>query len=87
MHELMPQAYEIEKSFSQESHVPCLLQTPLISTQPSLHIRTFFKTILALGPRIVVVTNGAEGVYVAQSNKIYFHPSLGLEVVSTPWCR
>lgn len=83
MHELMPHAQQSDIKTSQAKHAPSLLQTPLISTQPYVNIRTFFKEILAHGPRIVVVTNGEEGVYVAQPNMLYFHPSLGLEVIST----
>ncbi|TNF69277.1 MAG: carbohydrate kinase family protein [Gammaproteobacteria bacterium] len=37
-------------------------------------LRQFFKVVLGLGPRIVVVTNGSEGVYVATNEKLYFHP-------------
>lgn len=82
MHELTPQEQVADKSFFQESNTPNLLQTSLLTNQ-SFNIRTFFKKIFTYGPRIVVVTNGAEGVYVAQENMIYFHPSLGLEVIST----
>ena len=35
------------------------------------------------GPQVVAVTNGAEGVYVAQGDTIYFHPSLPSDVVCT----
>jgi len=83
MHELMPEKHEENKNFSQGAHTPCLLQTSLLPDQSLFNIRIFFKEILAQGPRIVVVTNGAEGVYVAQENMIYFHPSLELEVIST----
>ncbi|MCF6808473.1 carbohydrate kinase family protein [Thiotrichales bacterium 19S9-12] len=38
-------------------------------------LRQFFKVVLGLGPRIVVVTNGGEGVYVATEDKLYFHPA------------
>lgn len=82
MHELMPEEHTSDRSFSQGPHAPCLLQTTRISDE-SFNIRSFFKEILSQGPCTVVVTNGAEGVYVAQDEKIYFHPSLGLEVVST----
>ncbi len=36
----------------------------------------FAKTVLPLGPSIIVITNGAEGVYVADKKNIYFHPSI-----------
>lgn len=82
MYELIPHSKNDTK-YLQNMHAPCLLQMPLISTEFSFNIRTFFKEILAHGPGIVVVTNGAEGVYVAQSNTIYFHPSLKVDMVST----
>ncbi len=47
------------------------------------NIQQFFKAVLKLGPRIVVVTNGAEGVYVATPEQWYFHPSLPTKVVNT----
>lgn len=47
-------------------------------------LRQFFKEVLNLGPRIVVVTNGSEGVYVATKEKLYFHPPLiKTEVINT----
>ncbi len=39
--------------------------------------------MLKLGPRIVVVTNGGEGVYVATPDKLYFHPSVSTKIVNT----
>ncbi len=81
---LMPHS-QTDKNVSPNTHAPCLLQMPLLPTEPSVDVRTFCKEILAHGPRIVVVTNGAEGVYVAvaQPDRLYFHPSLGPEVIST----
>lgn len=52
----------------------------------SFNVRTFFEKILKRGPSIVVVTNGDEGVYVAENNEvdtIYYHPSLKGDVVNT----
>lgn len=48
-----------------------------------LDVRLFCSTILHSGPRIVVVTNGAEGVYVATDSTLYFHKSPAIPVVST----
>lgn len=39
-------------------------------------INDYFKAIMDKGPSVVVVTNGAEGVYVANKEFIYFHPSI-----------
>ncbi len=43
----------------------------------------FFREIQKQGPRIVVVTNGRDGVYAAKNDTIYFHPALPVNVVST----
>ncbi len=43
----------------------------------------FFQAVLRLGPKVVVVTNGAEGVYAATKDTIYFHPSAPVKVVNT----
>lgn len=37
------------------------------------NLREFFKKVLSLGPNMVVVTNGSEGVYVATHKQLYFH--------------
>lgn len=44
-------------------------------------INDYFKAIIDKGPSIVVVTNGAEGVYVADKEFIYFHPSIKPEKI------
>jgi sugar/nucleoside kinase (ribokinase family) len=50
-------------------------------------LRHYFAEILKRGPKIAVVTNGKEGVYVAHTvahtNELLFHPSLPAEVVNT----
>lgn len=46
-------------------------------------LRDFFAEALNLGPHTVVVTNGAEGVYVAHKKTVYFHPSIPVPVVNT----
>ena len=43
----------------------------------------FFKEVHARGPKTIVVTNGAEGVYVSSENTIYFHPSIPIKIVNT----
>ncbi len=63
--------------------LPQLLQTTQI-TFASFHLPTFFEIILKHGPRTVAVTNGADGVYVAHKNTIYYHPSISpKKLVST----
>lgn len=46
-------------------------------------IQNFCKEILSRGPQIVALTKGAEGVYVAHNNQLYFHPSLPTKVYNT----
>ena len=36
-----------------------------------------------MGPKVVVITNGCNGVYVATNEFIYFHPSMKVNVVNT----
>ena len=42
----------------------------------NLTIKDYFKAILQKGPSIIVVTNGAEGVYIADKEFMYFHKSI-----------
>ncbi len=52
----------------------------------NFNVRSFFAKILKVGPKIVVVTNGDEGVYVAENddiNTIYYHPCIESNVVNT----
>ncbi|MGE0009539.1 MAG: carbohydrate kinase family protein [Candidatus Babeliales bacterium] len=46
-------------------------------------IERYFKIILSRGTRVAVVTNGAEGVYVATKDTMYFHKSLPATVINT----
>jgi len=66
-----------------ENHFPQLLQAPLTYQQICFSFPQYFHEILSRGPKIVVVTNGAEGVYVATKDTIYFYPSLPCAIVST----
>lgn len=43
----------------------------------------YFKTVLARGPRIAVITAGADGVYVCDGTKIYYHPSIPCTPISS----
>lgn len=46
-------------------------------------LKSFFQEVLKLGPKVVVVTNGAEGVYVATVDAMYFQKAPKVEVVNT----
>lgn len=52
-------------------------------TQGYFTLRAFFKKVLELGPRVVVVTNGSEGVYVATKEKLYFHKAPRVKIINT----
>lgn len=45
--------------------------------------RNFFKETLKLGPSIVIITNGCNGVYLATKEQIYFHPSMKIPIIDT----
>ncbi|MCX7123895.1 MAG: carbohydrate kinase family protein [Gammaproteobacteria bacterium] len=47
------------------------------------NLKEFFKKILSLGPKIVVVTNGGDGVHVATAEKLYFHKAPKIKIVNT----
>lgn len=64
-------------------HAPKLIQSPITYHDICFSIHQFLKEVLKRGPKIVAVTNGAEGVYVAYENKICFHPSLKVDITST----
>lgn len=63
--------------------LPALLREESDYHTADFDLRDFFTEILARGPQVAAVTNGAEGVYVAQGDTIYFHPSVPSEVVCT----
>ena len=71
------------KKGSVHNGAPKLLQMPIAYQSIFLDMHLFFKEILTRGPKIVVVTNGKEGVYVATPEGIIFHPSLPTHVVNT----
>ena len=66
-----------------QSSLPDLLAAPLGPQANCFTLQDYFETVLKCGPRIAVVTNGADGVYASDGTKIYYHPSLPIEVVST----
>jgi ribokinase len=60
---------------------PYLIQNPVIYENIFFSIKKFFQEILKAGPNTVVITNGCNGVYAAQKNKIFFHPSIKTNIV------
>ena len=69
---------------SQElKHMPELMQSPIVHQGLCFGLHTFFKEVHARGPKIIIVTNGKEGIYVSHKDSIFFHPSLSVPVIST----
>ena len=58
-------------------------KTTFLRTNFYFSIPNFMKEVLSLGPKIVVVTDGKNGVYVATKKEMFFHPSQKVEVVDT----
>ncbi len=88
------EASYLMKSFLKNETVQPLPQPPIKGDAPrllehfiSLNNTTFtlydyFKEIFKKGPSIAVVTNGAEGVYVATPTMLYFYPSIQADIIS-----
>jgi len=62
---------------------PNLLNTTIMHEDLYFNLKCFFKESLKLGPKIVVVTDGEKGVYVATKNEVFYHPSIKTKVVNT----
>jgi len=52
-------------------------------TSLDFDLSSYCGTLFALGVKIIVVTDGANGVYVAHNDMLYFHPALKFEVKNT----
>ena len=73
----------IKNCSGEKENTPTLLETQMLHENYYFSIRKFFKEILKMGPKIVVITDGANGVYAANKNSIYFHPSIKTKIVDT----
>lgn len=77
------------KKYTHTSHsitkkeFPPLLAAPIVQGSTHFTLPAYFKEILARGPRIAVVTNGADGVYATDGKQIYYHPSIPKKPLST----
>ena len=60
-----------------------LIHQPLPYENYHFSMRKFFLEIFKMGPQVVAVTDGANGVYVATKDSILFHPAIDSEVVDT----
>ncbi len=70
-------------TLNDESIDPYLLHVGIACEKVCFNLQLFFRTVLSMGPTIVVVTNGKNGVYVATQKTIYFHPSIKTTVINT----
>lgn len=62
---------------------PYLIENLISYENAYFSMRNFFKEVLQSGTKIIVVTDGAHGVYVAHENYIYFHPSIKINPINT----
>lgn len=46
-------------------------------------IISYMRAALQLGPSIIIVTNGNQGIYIGTQETVYYHPSLSATVVNT----
>ncbi|MCX5925610.1 MAG: carbohydrate kinase family protein [Candidatus Dependentiae bacterium] len=76
---------KIQKQYAsiKNNALPELLKGPIGFEAVCFTLRYFFTEIISRGPKIVIVTNGAEGVYAADNATIYFHPSIKTHTIST----
>jgi sugar/nucleoside kinase (ribokinase family) len=72
-----------QKFCKSEKKEPRLLDSPFIYENFFFSIRNFFKETLKMGPKIVVITDGASGVYAASKKEIFFQPSQKAEAINT----
>lgn len=70
-------------SLNVETNTPYLIQSSLLCQNQYFSVNKFFIEALKMGPKIVAITNGANGVYVATNNTMYFHPSLQTKAINT----
>jgi sugar/nucleoside kinase (ribokinase family) len=65
------------------SRDPYLIDNYILYENSYFNINAFCKAILRCGVKIIVITNGKNGVYVASDDTIYFCPSLTTKIVDT----
>lgn len=82
-HELMARMLALTTDQPDESAKPELLRTRSTFGSACFNLQFFCREILKRGPKIVVVTHGKEGIYVATQDKLLFHPSIGAQIKST----
>lgn len=82
--QMQDSSHECTVTANTQSECPSLLTNQnSLSKRSCFDLRTFFAKIHASGPSLVIVTNGAEGVYVSDKKHIYFHKIIPTNVIST----
>jgi sugar/nucleoside kinase (ribokinase family) len=61
--------------------LPELIKSLAFIENVSFNLKDFCNEMMSRGPSIIVITNGAEGVYVAHEHTLYFYPSIPTKVV------
>ena len=60
-----------------------LLDRNIIYEDMQFSLRHFIKEILRMGPNIVVVTDGSNGVHVGTKSALYYHSAIKVPVINT----
>lgn len=79
----MYESHRITTPIQKSKKMPLLLKEASMTQESCFSLPLYFREIFSRGPSIVVVTNGAEGVYAAHDTTIYFYPSPQIKVIST----
>lgn len=66
-----------------QKYKPEILEDFLNYKNRNLNIAYFFKEIIQAGAKIIVITNGKDGVYLTIENRLIFHPSIKTKIAST----
>ena len=83
---LMEHLVELDQAPSKkvrEEELPNLLAAPIVYGTIDFTLHHYFQEVLKRGPKIIVVTNGPDGVYASDGKQIYYHPSLPGKPTST----
>lgn len=70
-------------TFDDGIEMPPLLLRGLASGGHELDLITFFEVLIGLGPRYVVITDGAAGAFVGTRNEIIYCPGVPTKVMGT----
>jgi ribokinase len=65
-----------------DNEQPYLLESPIPYEDIYFSITKFFSAVLKMGPKVVVITNGSNGVYAATKDGGFFHPSIKTDAIS-----